>query len=155
MSKKLYVITGIILIAKLCIACNDASSSATEPLSQNAVNPSSQVHATVESPQEWLERRLREVGKLKEGQHLKPHQVWQLVDQLTVIVENRLLFTVIRENKQLLLNEGISEHTINKALRGLLHSKTSSFQRIVHVLKKHNIDIPSKDSAKQTTNTNE
>jgi hypothetical protein len=89
MNKKIYIITGIILSAKLLITSLFASGSASEPFADDSVNPSTQRNATSESTQEWLERRLREVGKLKEGQHLKPHQIWRIVDQLEKKVEKR------------------------------------------------------------------
>ncbi len=146
MNKKLYVITWIILIARLFVACNVASNPASEPFADDSVNPSTPAHSSVESTQEWLERRLRESGKLKEGQHLKPHQIWRIVDQLENKIENRQLLKVISEHKDLLLEEGIPQQTITKVVKGFYHSKTNAFERIIQVLKKHKINIPTKDS---------
>lgn len=151
MCRKLYLITGIILIAELLVASIFASASASEPFADDPAIRSTTEHATLESTQEWLERRLRDVGKLKEGQHLKPHQIWRIVDQLENKIENRSLLKVINERKDLLLSEGVPEQTITKVVRGIYHSKTSSFERIVQILKKKNIDIPTKDSATTTS----
>lgn len=149
MSKKLFVITGIILIAELLVASIFAS--ASEPFADDPANRSKSEHSASESTQEWLERRLREVGKLKEGQHLKPHQIWRIVDQLEKKVEKRALLKVTEDNTELLLREGIPKQTITKVVNGVYNSKTSSFEKIIQVLTTNNIALPTKTSAATTS----
>ena len=100
MRNKIYIITGVILSTKFLIASIFASGSASEPFADDSVNPSTPQHSTSESTQAWLERRLREVGKLAVGQHLKPHQIWRILDQLDNKVEKRQREAANRKESQ-------------------------------------------------------
>lgn len=145
MRKKLHYTTGIILTQTFLIASTFASELAREPFADEAVNSSDSQHSTSKSTQEWMERGLRDAGKLKNGQHLKPHQIWRIVDQLERKVENREFFKLIKENEELLIKKGIPKQTITKVLRGVYHSKTSSFEKIEKILRENNIFISKKD----------
>lgn len=44
-----------------------------------------------ESTAEWIERNLRVVGKLKEGEHLLPHEIWRITDKLNALAAQKKL----------------------------------------------------------------
>lgn len=77
------------LILTSVISC-DWGSSSTAPLTTgNEPIPQSGQNEEVWNTQVFLEKMLREEGVLKEGQHLAPHEVWELADFLKARIKAR------------------------------------------------------------------
>lgn len=62
---------------------SDPLSTSHEPITQSGQNEE------VWNTQVFLEKMLREKGALKEGQHLAPHEIWELADFLKARINAR------------------------------------------------------------------